>query len=631
MGAKYTTQLVSGYNASPPPDDGSTGANNLVKWSNHKTKIGDPLLNLAQGINSALLNALDFSSRTVAVNDTASASDHMRTIEVTAAITETLPTASVVGSGFIVHIKNNGTGVVNINLQTATDTLDSVVNGTFSLQPSQGIIYKTNTAANGYYSMSYYQGSAQAITSRRNTVLIGPTDISGMPSFLPQSVTGLNLTTQNIAAAETTQTATVTFTAATPGVVNWTGHTLVANQAISFTNAGGGLPAALTAGVTYYVLSPVTNAFNVSATPGGSAIAFSTAGTGTQTAWAGIQNPLVITAYSGNDSLYGEINSVGLTTTQLTWTALTNNSTLYLYCTLAAGVLTPAFTALAPVIVYGSVTTPSVVSGQITINVTLGETYLGNGVSAVETPLVVIGTATTSGGNITATQAYSYGKPQTFTGKMSGTLLKRSVYTTAGTFTWIKSAQTTAINVTVKGGGGVGGGGGTSSGGAGSSGGGGGGGGGGGYAKGMFDASLINSETITLASGGTSSFGSLISATAGSAGSAAPPATTATTYSGGLGGNGGTGTGGDIQISGHPGISGSPGSGTSSGNGGAGGSEGAGNGGASSSTIGNAGTAGSNGGGGGGGSGGYSTGAGTVSGGSPGAASVGYVIVEEYA
>lgn len=48
----YSKPTVSGYNASPPPDDDSTGSNNQVSWAKHKNKIGDPLLNYINAINN---------------------------------------------------------------------------------------------------------------------------------------------------------------------------------------------------------------------------------------------------------------------------------------------------------------------------------------------------------------------------------------------------------------------------------------------------------------------------------------------------------------------------------------------------------------------------------------------------
>jgi len=151
MGTKYTTQTISGYNASPPPDDGSTGSNNLLTWANHKSKLADPLKTLIENINTALVTALNFGGRTTAVSDSSVASDHMKTIECTAALTITLSDATTMGAGYVVGIANTGTGTVTINLTTATDTLSGVANGTASLSAGQSILYKTNTAATGYF------------------------------------------------------------------------------------------------------------------------------------------------------------------------------------------------------------------------------------------------------------------------------------------------------------------------------------------------------------------------------------------------------------------------------------------------------------------------------------------------
>lgn len=54
----YTSQTISGYNASPPPDDGSQSAANQLEWQKHIDKIGDPLKTLAESIDSAALAAI---------------------------------------------------------------------------------------------------------------------------------------------------------------------------------------------------------------------------------------------------------------------------------------------------------------------------------------------------------------------------------------------------------------------------------------------------------------------------------------------------------------------------------------------------------------------------------------------
>ncbi len=77
----------------------------------------------------------------------------------------------------------------------------------------------------------------------------------------------------------------VTISQAAPGVVTWTAHGLLAGTPVYFTTTGS-LPTGLTPGTIYYVAatpSPATNTFSVAATPGGTAIATTTAGTGVHT------------------------------------------------------------------------------------------------------------------------------------------------------------------------------------------------------------------------------------------------------------------------------------------------------------------------------------------------------------
>lgn len=83
--------------------------------------------------------------------------------------------------------------------------------------------------------------------------------------------------------APVAKSATVTISVATPGVVTWTGHGLAINTPVEFATTGA-LPTGLTAGTTYYVktvLDPDT--FTLSATPGGSVINTTGAGSGTHT------------------------------------------------------------------------------------------------------------------------------------------------------------------------------------------------------------------------------------------------------------------------------------------------------------------------------------------------------------
>ena len=54
----YTSATLSGFNSSPPPNDGSKVAGNLLDWDGqHIAKIGTPLKNYGDDINSNVNSA----------------------------------------------------------------------------------------------------------------------------------------------------------------------------------------------------------------------------------------------------------------------------------------------------------------------------------------------------------------------------------------------------------------------------------------------------------------------------------------------------------------------------------------------------------------------------------------------
>ena len=78
----------------------------------------------------------------------------------------------------------------------------------------------------------------------------------------------------------------VTMTIASPGVITWTNHGLVAGTPIIFATTGA-LPTGLVAGTTYYVVPTIAaNTFSVAATIGGAAIVTSGTQSGVHTATA---------------------------------------------------------------------------------------------------------------------------------------------------------------------------------------------------------------------------------------------------------------------------------------------------------------------------------------------------------
>lgn len=75
---------------------------------------------------------------------------------------------------------------------------------------------------------------------------------------------------------------TATISNASPAVVTATGHGLNNNDFIQFTTTGS-LPTGLSTNTTYFVVNKATDTFQVSLTPGGTAINTSSAGSGTHT------------------------------------------------------------------------------------------------------------------------------------------------------------------------------------------------------------------------------------------------------------------------------------------------------------------------------------------------------------
>lgn len=156
MGTKYSSVTVSGYNASPPADDGSQVASNQVTWAKSKTKLGDPLNTAIASINSTLVTALDASVRAVTSADTATAADNAKTIQCTAALSVgyavSLGDAATMAAGYIVTVHNRASSVgdVTVNLASATNTLNNVTNGTRLLQPGSALTFIVASPTDGY-------------------------------------------------------------------------------------------------------------------------------------------------------------------------------------------------------------------------------------------------------------------------------------------------------------------------------------------------------------------------------------------------------------------------------------------------------------------------------------------------
>ena len=116
----YTSQSISNYNASPPPDDGTTTSANQLSWAKHKTKLADPIKTLAENVNSAVSAAFAKTINTDADENNALAGSLAFTkSELTLATDDSVtPTRS--------H------HTVSPNVATATDSLSILATGSVS-------------------------------------------------------------------------------------------------------------------------------------------------------------------------------------------------------------------------------------------------------------------------------------------------------------------------------------------------------------------------------------------------------------------------------------------------------------------------------------------------------------------
>lgn len=166
MGAKYSSQAISGYNASPPSDDGTQAASNLVSWATEKTKLADPIKTLAESINTALVAAMNYSVRQITSSDSVVAGDHMRTVEIAPTVssavtcTVTLADAATMTSTFMVRIKNSCPVSQTIARATGGDTIDGTA-ANITIPAGGSIALTTNAAANGYLILATYNWDLQ--------------------------------------------------------------------------------------------------------------------------------------------------------------------------------------------------------------------------------------------------------------------------------------------------------------------------------------------------------------------------------------------------------------------------------------------------------------------------------------
>ena len=149
MGTKYSTTSVTGYNATPPSDDGSTGADNQIFWSTIKTKLPDPLKTALESINTKLVTFADLGPVSKTATYSTVAGDHLKTLECSGTFTVSLLDASTAGAGYTVEINNIGTGTITVSRATGANTINGAASDAYLLSKTT-LTFRCNASANGY-------------------------------------------------------------------------------------------------------------------------------------------------------------------------------------------------------------------------------------------------------------------------------------------------------------------------------------------------------------------------------------------------------------------------------------------------------------------------------------------------
>jgi hypothetical protein len=247
MGTKYTTESVSGYNATPPADDGTVSEANKVKWSTIKTKLSDAIKTALESMDSKLTTHFNTGPTALTTDTTLGASHHNKMIQVSGSgVTLTLSDAATLAAGWYCWIRNtDASNSVTIGRATGADTFNGTA-ANYTLRPNEAILVGVNAAADGFFTFSLALSDAQTVggaLTLNGALTIGET--ATMSSKALNEAKGSDIasdTTTDIGAAtgnfvDVTGTTTITglgtVQAGTRRVVRFTGALTLTHNATS--------------------------------------------------------------------------------------------------------------------------------------------------------------------------------------------------------------------------------------------------------------------------------------------------------------------------------------------------------------------------------------------------------------
>ena len=162
----YTEQSASGYNSTPPSDDGTASAANRVKYATVKDKLADPVKNLADAIDDATATAfgsLLLNGRTAKTTTyTVTTGDYGKVVACTGTFTVNLPAAATADSGFAVIVQNVSTGTITID-GDGSETING--SETFILGPQRTIVLQSD--GSNWFGYLFGGGSVAVICDQK--------------------------------------------------------------------------------------------------------------------------------------------------------------------------------------------------------------------------------------------------------------------------------------------------------------------------------------------------------------------------------------------------------------------------------------------------------------------------------
>jgi len=291
------------YDNPSPVDDGTKSVANQLFWATHINRIGDPLKEFSQAVDSNVATEFGFqygnsvATFSTTTTFTTSARGSLQIFTGSVAVTATLASAATIGVNNLISILNQGSATLTIDTQ-GSETINA--GSTIILTPGQSATLVSDASnwfiigGNSGLDAGFRTGDTKTTTRDVDT---GWLNMDGF-TFGDASTGANNESAANealfkhiyqkfaevdaaVLEIQANHFAVDSFTNAT-NTINETAHGLLDGETIAFLiGSGGVIPTGLLPRAVYFIVNKNANDFQVSLTSGGSVVAFSDDGTAT--------------------------------------------------------------------------------------------------------------------------------------------------------------------------------------------------------------------------------------------------------------------------------------------------------------------------------------------------------------